>query len=237
MPAIPQKCDAPKLKLNTDCNSRSRFERLIRYAARPAVATERLSALPDGRLLYRLKRSWRDGTSAVIFERQELMAKLAVLVPAARAHLTRYHGILGPAAVWRSLIIPTGGDENSGQTLLDAQPSSPPSTGPTAPVMGAEPAPQTPSARKRELHLGRIDEKSFPGGRSSMSTLRRPHENSRRNTSARRDTKTSGVSGAAFPRPAPGASRLRPHRADGLVLNVAVTTLRDRCVSACQILP
>jgi hypothetical protein len=46
-----------------------RFERLIRYAARPAVATERLSALSDGRLLYRLKRQWRDGTSAVIFER------------------------------------------------------------------------------------------------------------------------------------------------------------------------
>ena len=35
------------------------FERLIRYAARPAVATERLSALPDGRLHYRLKRPWR----------------------------------------------------------------------------------------------------------------------------------------------------------------------------------
>src|SRR2546425_12247797 len=80
------------------------FERLIRYAARPAVATERLSALSDGRLLYRLKRPWRDGTSAVIFERQDFMSKLAVLVPAPRAHLTRYH-VLGPAAVWRPLII------------------------------------------------------------------------------------------------------------------------------------
>ena len=67
------------------------FERLIRYAARPAIATERLSELSDGRLLYRLKRSWRDGTNAVIFERQDFMAKLAVLVPAPRAHLTRYH--------------------------------------------------------------------------------------------------------------------------------------------------
>jgi hypothetical protein len=85
---------------------RIRLERLIRYAARPAVSTERLSALPDGRLLYRLKRPWRDGTSAVIFERQDFMAKLAVLVPAPRAHLIRYHGILGPAAAWRSLIVP-----------------------------------------------------------------------------------------------------------------------------------
>ena len=66
-------------------------ERLCRYAGRPAVATERLTTLPDGRLLYRLKRPWRDGTSAVIFERQDFMAKLAVLVPAPRAHLTRYY--------------------------------------------------------------------------------------------------------------------------------------------------
>ena len=84
-----------------------RFERLCRYAGRPAVATERLSELPDGRLLYRLKRPWRDGTSAVIFERLDFIAKLAVLTPAPRAHLTRYHGIFGPSAPWRSLIIPT----------------------------------------------------------------------------------------------------------------------------------
>jgi len=32
------------------------LERLCRYAGRPPVAIERLSLLPDGRLLYRLKR-------------------------------------------------------------------------------------------------------------------------------------------------------------------------------------
>ena len=90
-----------------EAQDRMRLERLIRYAARPAVATERLTALADGRLLYRLKRPWRDGTSAVIFEPQDFMSKLAVLVPAPRAHLTKYHGILGPAAAWRPLIIPT----------------------------------------------------------------------------------------------------------------------------------
>jgi len=74
-----------------EARDRMRLERLIRYAARPAVATERLTALADGRLLYRLKRPWRDGTSAVIFERQDFMAKLAVLVPAPRAHLTKYY--------------------------------------------------------------------------------------------------------------------------------------------------
>ena len=50
---------------------RARLERLGRYVARPPVATERLSRLPDGRLLYRLKRRWRDGTTAVVFEPQK----------------------------------------------------------------------------------------------------------------------------------------------------------------------
>jgi hypothetical protein len=87
-----------------EARDRMRLERLCRYAGRPAVATERLSALPDGRLLYALKRPWRDGTTAVIFERQDFLAKLAVLTPAPRAHLTRYHGVLAPAAAWRPLI-------------------------------------------------------------------------------------------------------------------------------------
>jgi hypothetical protein len=42
-----------------EARDRMRLERLCRYAGRPAVATERLSELPDGRLLYRLKRPWR----------------------------------------------------------------------------------------------------------------------------------------------------------------------------------
>jgi hypothetical protein len=65
-----------------------------------------LSELPDGRLLYRLKRPWRDGTGAIIFEREDLVAKLAALVPAPRAHLVRFHGVLAPAAPWRRLITP-----------------------------------------------------------------------------------------------------------------------------------
>jgi hypothetical protein len=103
-----------------EARDRMRLERLIRYAARPAVATERLSALPDGRLLYHLKRPWRDGTSAVIFERQDFIAKLAVLAPAPRAHLTRYHGLLAPAAAWRPLIIPRTDQNPAGITSSPA---------------------------------------------------------------------------------------------------------------------
>jgi Putative transposase len=64
-----------------EARDRMRLERLIRYAARPAVATERLTAMSDGRLLYRLKRPWRDGTSAVIEEGSTtLLASNAVAI-------------------------------------------------------------------------------------------------------------------------------------------------------------
>ncbi|MDH3213289.1 MAG: transposase [Myxococcales bacterium] len=85
---------------------RQRLERLCRYVARPPVATERLSRLEDGRLLYRLKHRWRDGTTHVVFEPQELVEKLAALVPPPRFHLVRYHGILGPCASERDRIVP-----------------------------------------------------------------------------------------------------------------------------------
>jgi hypothetical protein len=54
---------------------------LCRYVARPALASQRLSRLPDGRLLYRLKHRWRDGTTGVVFTAGELLEKLAALVP------------------------------------------------------------------------------------------------------------------------------------------------------------
>jgi hypothetical protein len=85
---------------------------LLRYAARPAVALERLSRLPDGRLVYRLKRMWSDGSTDFIYEPQDFMAKLAALVPAPRVHLIRFHGILAPAANWRRLIVPKPGVES-----------------------------------------------------------------------------------------------------------------------------
>jgi len=77
-----------------------------RYVARPAVATERLSILPDGRVSYRLRHKWRDGTTHVLFEPLELVEKLAALVPPPRFNLVRYSGIFAPAACWRSQIVP-----------------------------------------------------------------------------------------------------------------------------------
>jgi hypothetical protein len=87
---------------------RQRLQRLAQYCARPPVAMERLELLPGGRLLYRFKRPWNDGTTHVILEPLELMEKLVAIVPAPRAHQLRYAGILAPAAKWRALIVPAG---------------------------------------------------------------------------------------------------------------------------------
>ena len=87
---------------------RQRLERLCRYVARPPVATKRLSQQADGQLMIRLKQRWRDGTSHVLFSPQELMEKLAALVPPPRFHLVRYHGVLGPRARARRQVVPGG---------------------------------------------------------------------------------------------------------------------------------
>jgi hypothetical protein len=85
---------------------RIRLERLLRYAARPPLSTERLFRLADGRLLYKLKRRWRDGTTHVIYEPMELMERLAALVPPPRFNVVRYYGVLAPAATLRPCIVP-----------------------------------------------------------------------------------------------------------------------------------
>jgi hypothetical protein len=85
---------------------RERLERLARYAARPALAGERLTRRDDGLLVYELRNRWRDGTTRVVFEPLELIEKLAALVPPPRVNLVRYHGILAPAARDRWQVIP-----------------------------------------------------------------------------------------------------------------------------------
>jgi hypothetical protein len=49
---------------------------------------------------------YRDGTTHVIFEPEDFIARLAALVPKPRAHLTRYHGVLAPASPDRARIVP-----------------------------------------------------------------------------------------------------------------------------------
>ena len=79
-----------------EAGERDKLERLCRYIARPAVATQRLSLTAQGQVRYQLKTPYRDGTTHVLFEPVDFIARLAALVPKPRVNLTRYHGIFGP---------------------------------------------------------------------------------------------------------------------------------------------
>jgi hypothetical protein len=87
-------------------SQRDKIERLARYVSRPPVATERLSLTRGRNVRYALKTPYRDGTTHVIFEPEDFIARLAALVPRPRAHLTRYHGVFAPASRDRARIMP-----------------------------------------------------------------------------------------------------------------------------------
>ena len=74
--------------------------------ARPAIACERLSRDGDGLVVYELKHPFRDGTTHVLFEPLDFIARLAALVPRPRAHLVRFHGLFAPNARHRRLVVP-----------------------------------------------------------------------------------------------------------------------------------
>jgi hypothetical protein len=90
----------------TEAQERTKLEKICRYIARPAVAEGRLSQNLDGDVIYKFKKPWDDGTTAIKMTPMELMEKLAALVPRPRVHLTRFHGVLGPHYKYRKQIVP-----------------------------------------------------------------------------------------------------------------------------------
>ena len=78
---------------------------------RPALALERLSQNAAGHVVCALKTAYLDGTTHVVFEPSDFLAKLAALVPRPRAHLVCYHGILAPNAKQRSQVVPRAGPQ------------------------------------------------------------------------------------------------------------------------------
>ncbi|MEQ8313003.1 MAG: transposase, partial [Gammaproteobacteria bacterium] len=89
-------------------HQRKKIERLCRYIARPAVSEQRLSLTPTGKVRYELKTPFRNGTTHVIFEPLDFIARLAALVPKPRVNLTRFHGVFAPNSKHRALITPAG---------------------------------------------------------------------------------------------------------------------------------
>jgi hypothetical protein len=87
-------------------NERAKLERLCRYVSRPPVACERLALMASGQVRYTLKTPYRDGTTHIVLEPLDLMARLAALVPTPRMHLTRYHGMFAPHSQYRAAVTP-----------------------------------------------------------------------------------------------------------------------------------
>ena len=58
-----------------------RREHLCRYILRPPVAQDALELTPDGKVLLRLRRPWRDGTQAICFEPSEFLDPRRTQVP------------------------------------------------------------------------------------------------------------------------------------------------------------
>jgi hypothetical protein len=70
------------------------------------IAIKRLSVDDRGRVVYRYKRPFRDGSTHVVLEPLDFIARLAALVPRPRLNLTRFHGIFAPNAKHRHKIVP-----------------------------------------------------------------------------------------------------------------------------------
>ena len=69
-----------------------------RQLTRPPIATKRLSLDAQGRVLYRYKQPFRDGSTHVVLEPLDFIAKLAALVPRPRLNLRHFHGLFAPKA-------------------------------------------------------------------------------------------------------------------------------------------
>jgi len=66
-------------------NERKKLERTCRYISRPAVSEKRLSLIRQGTARYQLKTLYRDGTTHVIFEPVDFIARMSTNVGSAPA--------------------------------------------------------------------------------------------------------------------------------------------------------
>jgi ribosomal protein S27E len=94
--------------IGVEAEQRGKLERLTRYVSRPPVSVERLDLTAQGQVRYRLKTPYRDGTTHIVLEPLDFIARLAALVPPPRVHLTRFHGVFAAHAALRAVITPAG---------------------------------------------------------------------------------------------------------------------------------
>jgi hypothetical protein len=75
-----------------------------------------------GKVPYQLKTPYKNGTTHVVFEALDVLARLAALVPRPRVNLTRYHGVFAPNSAHRALVTRAGrGKSREGVSRADAR--------------------------------------------------------------------------------------------------------------------
>jgi ribosomal protein S27E len=135
--------------IDIEPHQRAKLERLCRYVSRPPVAEDRLALTASGQVRYTLKTPYRDGTTHIVLEPLDFIARLAALVPPPRMHLTRYHGVFAPHSRLRAAITPAHRGKGGGQAA-DARGRR---QARHAPPCGDELGP-TPEAGVRDRHRG-----------------------------------------------------------------------------------
>ena len=74
------------------------------YISCPARVEKRLSLTPSGNVRYHFRTPWRDGTTHVVFEPLDFVARLVEIVSKPRVNLTRFHGVFAPNSRYRASI-------------------------------------------------------------------------------------------------------------------------------------
>lgn len=89
-----------------EAGRRDSLEHLARYMARPPLAQGRLMLRDDGKVIWNLRKPWRDGTRAFVFDPLVLIERLVALIPHPREHQLKYHGCLAAASPVRDHVVP-----------------------------------------------------------------------------------------------------------------------------------
>jgi hypothetical protein len=88
-----------------EAEDREGLARLVGYILRPAISVKRLTyRAADGVVRYLPKKGHDGNLDVVEFKPADFMARFARLIPPMRAHLVRYHGVLGPRSPLREAV-------------------------------------------------------------------------------------------------------------------------------------
>ena len=120
--------------------------RLCAYGARGAVASSRLSELPDGRFAYDMKRALPDGRRQLVMTGVELLEKLVPLIPPTYANLTRFHGVFAPTSRLRDKVVP-----RPASTVDGAEPPAGPQVSTTSPPPSSPASPKSASPKSTSV--------------------------------------------------------------------------------------